>query len=189
VQPHSTEHSQEITMKKLAIALAVVLLVVGAIVTAVFAGDRGATHASATLVDAAGKAIGTARLVEDAAGTLHVNVHVEGLTTGLHGVHLHAVGACTPTFAAAGGHHNPLARQHGLDNPQGAHGGDLPNLVVNEAGIGRFAGTTDRATLTAGPKTLFDADGSSIVIHADPDDQVTDPTGNSGARVACGVIQ
>jgi Cu-Zn family superoxide dismutase len=82
-----------------------------------------------------------------------------------------------------------LGHQHGLDNPHGAHGGDLPNLVVNAAGQGHLNATTDRATLSSGQVSLFDADGSSLIIHAAEDDQVTDPTGNSGGRIACGVIQ
>jgi Cu-Zn family superoxide dismutase len=164
------------------------LLFVGVSVTAYAAGD-GAHHASATLYSPAGEVVGWARLTEDASGVVHVNVKVQGLVPGLHGLHLHAVGACSPTFAAAGGHHNPLGHQHGLENPNGPHSGDLPNLAVNGAGQGRLNATTERATLSAGPVSLFDADGSAPVIHAAEDDQVTDPTGNSGGRIACGVIQ
>lgn len=157
------------------------------------ASGGGATHASATIVDASGATIGWAKLVEDARGTVHVNVHVEGLSPGLHGIHIHAVAACSPTFAAAGGHYNPLTRQHGLANPDGAHAGDLPNLIVNADGVGHLDATTDRVTLTNGPATLFDttagAVGSALIIHANEDDQRTDATnGNSGGRIACGAI-
>jgi Cu-Zn family superoxide dismutase len=114
------------------------------------------------------------------------------MTPGLHGIHIHAVGACTlgttPAFSSAGGHHNPLAVQHGLDNPLGSHAGDLPNLVVNGAGRGHLDATTTLATVTAGPRAIFDLNGSALIIHAATDDQITDPTGNSGARVACGVL-
>jgi Cu-Zn family superoxide dismutase len=150
-------------------------------------------HAEARLVDASGASVGWARFTEDATGTLHVSVHVKGLAPGLHGIHLHAIGSCvlgtTPTFSSAGGHHNPLGHSHGLDSPTGAHAGDLPNLVVNEAGVGHLDTTTDLATLSAGPTTLFDASGSAVIIHAAIDDQVTDPTGGSGGRIACGVIE
>jgi Cu-Zn family superoxide dismutase len=117
----------------------------------------------------------------------------KGLTPGLHGIHVHSIAACSPTFAAAGGHYNPLARQHGLLNAAGAHAGDLPNLTVNQDGVGHLDATTDRVTLTNGPTSLFDttagAVGSSIIIHANEDDQVTDATnGGSGGRIACGVI-
>jgi Cu-Zn family superoxide dismutase len=153
----------------------------------------GASQAEATIVDVSGATIGWARLVEDATGIVHVNVHVSGLTPGRHGIHIHGVGACNPTFAAAGGHYNPLARTHGLLSATGSHAGDLPNLAVSEAGVGHLDATTDRVTLTSGPRTLFDtaagAVGSSLVIHANEDDQLTDATnGNSGGRIACGVI-
>jgi Cu-Zn family superoxide dismutase len=158
--------------------------------TASLVAASGATAASARLIDATGATVGWAKLTEDAAGRVHVNVQVEGLTPGHHGIHLHAIASCVaPAFTSAGGHHNPLGAQHGLDNPAGAHAGDLPNLDVNIVGRGRLQATTDRATLTAGPLSLFDANGSAIIIHAAEDDQLTDPTGNSGARVACGVIE
>jgi superoxide dismutase, Cu-Zn family len=155
---------------------------------------NGAAHAGGTFIDATGRSIGWVRLVEDGMGRVHVNVHVAGLTPGLHGIHIHAIGACSPTFAAAGGHYNPLGHQHGLDNPNGAHAGDLPNLIVNAEGVAHLNATTDRVTISPGPTTLFDstplAVGSAFIIHANEDDQVTDATnGNSGARVACAVIE
>lgn len=175
-------------MKKVLVFMAAVLAVAAAVATVVSAQGSGALRASAMLIDPAGAVIGEAKFTEDAAGVLHVNVHVKGVSPGLHGIHLHAAGSCSPDFAAAGGHHNPLGRQHGLDNPHGAHSGDLPNLVVNGAGNGHLNAASDRATLSPGPTTLFDADGSSLIIHAGEDDQLTDPTGNSGGRIACGVI-
>lgn len=111
-----------------------------------------------------------------------MNVQVRGLSQGLHGTHIHNTGACTPTFSAAGSHHNPLGVTHG------SHAGDLPNLRVNVAGAGHLEATTGGASLTPGPTTVFDANGSALVIHAGEDDLVTDPTGNSGGRIACGVI-
>jgi Cu-Zn family superoxide dismutase len=155
---------------------------------------RGAPQAGGTFIDASGQTIGWVRLVEDGTDRVHVNVHVTGLTPGLHGIHIHAIGACAPTFAAAGGHYNPLGLQHGLDNPNGAHAGDLPNLIVNSDGVGHLDATTNGVTISPGPTTLFDrtplAVGSAFIIHANEDDQVTDATnGNSGARVACAVIE
>lgn len=165
----------------IAVTTGVVALGALASIQTVGAGPR-ARHASASIVDAAGNQVGSATFVEDATGRLHVNVHVAGLPAGEHGIHIHAVGACSPDFAAAGAHHNPLGAPHGT------HAGDLPNLTVNPAGQGRLTGATERATLTAGPVSVFDADGAAIVIHALPDDFVTQPTGGSGARIACGVI-
>jgi Cu-Zn family superoxide dismutase len=174
-------------MSRGAIGLAAAAAIVAGTVGVVSA--TGATHAAATIVDGSGATVGWARFTEDAAGRLQVNVQVAGLTPGRHGIHLHAVASCVgPTFASAGGHHNPLGASHGLGDPPGAHAGDLPNLEVNRIGHGRLQATSDRATLTSGATSLLDADGSAIVIHAAEDDQVTNPTGNSGARVACGVI-
>jgi Cu-Zn family superoxide dismutase len=157
--------------------------------TAGIVAAGGASHATATILGASGTTIGSAMFTEDANGRLHVNVHVDGLTPGLHGIHLHAIGQCVgPAFTSAGGHHNPLAAQHGLDNPLGAHAGDLPNLTVNGTGRGHLNAMSDLATLSIGLVSLLDTDGSAVVIHAAEDDQLTNPTGNSGARVACGVI-
>jgi Cu-Zn family superoxide dismutase len=152
--------------------------------------SRGADHLDAELRDAAGTALGTARLTEDAVGRVHLTVHVRDATPGLHGLHLHAVGACVGAgaFASAGGHHNPRARQHGHRNLQGFHAGDLPNLTVNAAGVGRLTATLEQFTLTE----LRDADGTALVLHANEDDRLTNAgpqgPGNSGARIACGVL-
>ena len=158
--------------------------------TAVAAGPSGARHADGTFIDATGSEVGSLHLVEDAQGLVHVNVKVDGLSAGLHGIHIHAVGSCAaPTFASAGGHYNPLVRQHGLENPNGPHAGDLPNLVVDTDGEGSLNAKTDRVTLTSGVATLLDSDGSAFIIHANPDDQVTDAgNGGSGPRIACAVI-
>ena len=174
------------------IAVAVPVLALVAFTSA--ASATGASQAGGTFVDAGGNAVGWVRLVEDADGTVHVNVKVSGLAPGKHGIHIHAIGACSPTFAAAGPHYNPLGHQHGLLNPNGSHAGDLPNLIVNDDGMGRLNATTDHVTLSLGPATLFDttlgAVGSSFIIHANEDDQLTDATnGNSGARIACAVIE
>lgn len=175
-------------------ALGTALALIGALAVPTFAG--GATRASATIINTSGAPVGWARFVEDSTGTVHVNVHVEGLTPGLHGIHIHRAAVCNPAFSPAFGdslgHHNPGLAKHGLESADGPHAGDLPNLVVNEDRVGHLNTTTDRVTLTDSPTTLFDSTlnevGSSIMIHAAYDDQVTDPTGTSGGRVACGVI-
>lgn len=149
--------------------------------------------AYATISDAAGEQRGTAELWQDLDKIVHVEVQVSGLPPGPHGIHFHAVGNCDPSgasaFTSAGAHYNPLGRQHGLDNPAGPHAGDAPSFTVAAEGRGKASFTTDRVSLTDGSTTLFDSDGSSIVIHANADDQLSQPAGNSGARIACGVVK
>ena len=165
-----------------ALVFVVALLLVVA-VPVVAAGElSGAQHAGAELHDLNGNIVGWAQFTEDADGTLHVNVQVSGLSAGLHGIHIHNTADCTPPFSAAGGHHNPLGLHHG------DHAGDLPNLIVNIAGRGHLEAMTDQATLSPSVISVFDANGSALIIHAGTDDYVTDPSGNSGARIACGVI-
>lgn len=130
----------------------------------------------AQLRRADGSGTGTVSLV---GGSL--TVAAEGLSAGPHGVHLHAVGRCDgPDFASAGPHWNPTGRKHGSDSPDGPHLGDLPNLQVGTDGRGS-------ATLAL-PPGFLDEDGAALIIHASPDDNRTDPSGNSGARVACAVL-
>ncbi|MFN2383889.1 MAG: superoxide dismutase family protein [Gemmatimonadota bacterium] len=147
-------------------------------------------RASGTLIDGTGKTIGAVQL-EQRGGGVTVNVTVQGadvVKPGEHGIHLHAVGKCDgPDFTTAGGHFNPTGKKHGARNPEGPHAGDLPNLVAGTQGATYQAMATG-VTLAAGPTSLFDADGTALVIHANPDDQVTDPAGNSGGRVACAVL-
>ena len=149
---------------------------------------QGPAGATAALVDANGQAVGSATFAEQAGG-VRIAVQARGLQPGEHGIHLHAVGRCEgPAFASAGGHFNPAGRQHGLHNPQGHHAGDLPALTAMPDGSASFSAISADVTLAPGPASLLDADGAALVIHADPDDQVTDPAGNAGARIACGTI-
>jgi Cu-Zn family superoxide dismutase len=145
-------------------------------------------QASADLKDKDGRSVGVARF-RDAAGGVLVSVEVKGLAPGLRAVHVHAVGKCEgPGFTSAGGHFNPAQKKHGLKNPEGAHAGDMPNMYISKAGSGKFEVLNDHISLGTGDRTLFDSDGSSLVIHAGVDDHTTDPTGTAGDRVACGVI-
>lgn len=121
----------------------------------------------------------------DDLGAIQIHVQAQGLAAGTYGIHLHAVGRCEgPGFESAGPHWNPTGRQHGANNPQGRHLGDLPNLVVEADGGGRI----EFAIAGSSTATLADADGTAVVIHAGVDDYRTDPSGNSGARIACGVL-
>ena len=144
------------------------------------------------LVGANGQTIGTVRAWQTPGGVTF-RVDATGLPHGVHGIHVHAVGRCdAPEFTSAGPHWNPANRKHGTSNPQGPHAGDLPNVEVSANGVLSQAVTVANASLTGpagSPNVLLDADGAALVLHATADDYVTDPSGNSGARVACAVIQ
>jgi Cu-Zn family superoxide dismutase len=139
-------------------------------------------------MDSTGARVGVATFSRVDKG-VRLGVSVSGLAPGLHGIHIHEQGACTrPDFVSAGAHFNPDHRQHGLENPAGPHAGDLPNLLVEADGSADtiFAVSPD---LLGGEGLLFHAGGTAVVVHAEQDDQRTDPSGGSGARVACGVIE
>jgi len=144
----------------------------------------------AELRSASAVVVGTA-IFTQVGSALRVVLEVHDLPPGVKAVHVHEVGRCEgPAFTSAGGHFNPHGRQHGaLNHPRGPHAGDLPNLTVAADGKGRLESTTELMSLGLEPGSVFDADGSAIIVHAAPDDFRTDPTGNAGARIACGVIE
>jgi len=143
-----------------------------------------APYAEAILYDTKGKQSGKVTLTS-ANGMLDGKISVTGgLAAGDHGMHIHTIGKCTlPDFASAGGHLNPDGKQHGTQNPSGPHQGDLPMITAGADGSGS-ASFMAHTSLDA----LFDTDGSAFVVHAAADDMKTDPTGNSGGRVLCGVL-
>ena len=158
--------------------------------TTIYAYGGATNDATATLKDAKDNTVGLVTFTEEASGLVHINVNASGLTPGLHGIHIHNKGKCTgPSFISAGEHYNPFSKEHGLNKPKGPHAGDLPNLEVGEDGMGHMNITTTLVTLSPGSTTLFTANGTSLVIHANPDDEMTNPSGNSGVRVVCGVIE
>lgn len=148
------------------------------------------TKLNADLIDKNGMKIGRAELTQLSKG---VQIHVEasGLVPGKHGFHIHENGVCEPPdFQTAGGHFNPTGKKHGFENPKGPHAGDLPNLFVGTEGRVTADMIAKNVTLQQGrPNSLVKPGGTSLVIHARADDYQTDPAGNSGARVACGVIR
>lgn len=149
-----------------------------------------AQRAQAGLVDPTGSPIGSASFVEQRQ-SVRIELSVTKLPPGVHGVHLHAVGKCEgPDFASAGGHFNPTGALHGVANPKGPHAGDLPDLTVGSDGRGTLVAFTSLVDLAPGAsQSLLRSGGTAIVIHASPDDQKTDPSGNTGARIACGVVK
>ncbi len=144
--------------------------------------------AAAELRDVSGRtwARATAAQVGD---SIRVSIDAAGMTSGTYAAHIHTTGRCDPPdFSSAGPHWNPTGQQHGQDNLQGMHKGDLPNLLIGADGRGTLEHSIPSAFLAAGASRLLDADGAAVVIHAKPDDYRTDPAGDAGARVACGVL-
>jgi Cu-Zn family superoxide dismutase len=184
-------------MKEIAMSVTRFALVGAAILSAGIAADgqsRGpagpaAPSAAVEIQDASGSLRATGTLKQNADG-IAVHIEAHGMKPGSYGIHVHAVGQCAgPGFTTAGGHWNPTGKQHGRDNPMGMHEGDLPNLVIGSDGNGTLDAVIAGGMLNDGPAALLDADGAAVVIHAAADDYKTDPSGNSGARVACGVVQ
>lgn len=181
-------------MKKSLTRIACVALVViatGCTQLQTLAGRQGT--ATVTMNDASGALRGAGEVWQDNNGLVHVDLQLQGFTPGQHAIHFHPVGICvgstTPPFASSGTHFNPASKQHGLNNPAGPHAGDAPNFTVAADGTAHVQFTTDRVTLTPGAASLVDSNGSSIVIHAGSDDQVSQPAGGSGDKIACGVLK
>ncbi len=161
-------------------------LAMTACATASDISDRVLGTAELRMAD--GRVVGNATLIDNGT-SLAIDIAVSGMPSGPKGFHLHTVGQCSPPdFQSAGGHLNPTNKKHGLSAPAGSHLGDLPNIQIEPMGMTR---TRFALTGTAGELLpyVFDADGTAVMIHAKPDDNVTDPSGNSGDRIACGVVQ
>ena len=177
------------SLRRAFIPVAVLALIATACSTATRMRNAAA-RAEAVMYNSSGAAVGTAQLWQDANGTVNVEISSLTLPAGTHGIHFHDVGKCEgPAFTTASGHYNPMGMEHGLQNPKGPHAGDNPNIVIPAGGVGNVSFSTDRVSLTPGTRTLLDADGTALVVHASADDQVTNPSGNSGARIACGVVR
>jgi len=151
---------------------------------AMTANDTASLTPAISFTNGDGAALGSASLEDGAAG-LVISLAGTGMPPGSHGIHIHMVGKCDgPKFESAGAHWNPENKQHGTGNPAGAHKGDLPNVTVAADGS-----LSETLTVTgASMAELRDSDGSALVVHAQPDDNKTDPSGNSGDRIACAVI-
>lgn len=151
--------------------------------------DRNFSVAAAAIINSNGKPIGAAELMEEVPGRVVIKLKLSNLSPGVHALHLHSVGRCDPPdFTSAGPHFNPYGKRHGLNNPAGAHAGDLPNITVGSDGTLSDMIFVTGVSLRGGTGTLFDSDGTAIVVHEKADDNFTDPAGNAGARIACGVI-
>jgi Cu-Zn family superoxide dismutase len=167
-----------------------ILLVSSSLFCAALAfGQTEPKSAHATIVNAQGQKIGSAALKSTSKG-VRISVRVSDLPAGTHAFHIHAAGSCEgPDFKSAGGHFNPEGKMHGTMNPAGSHAGDLPNFTVGADGKAHFTVVAQGVILGDGPNSLFHEGGTSLVIHEKADDYKTDPAGNAGARIACGVIE
>ncbi len=155
-------------------------------------GEITAPMAVAILVNVDGDVVGDASFTEvNDAVEIQVSLReFDAAGAGEHGIHIHTTGACSPDFEAAGEHFNPTEAEHGLENSNGPHAGDLPNIEIDADGNALYRVANPLITLSAdGEGSLLDEDGSALVLHADPDDMMTDPAGESGERIACGIIE
>jgi Cu-Zn family superoxide dismutase len=164
-------------------------LVSALLVAPIAYGQGPTTSANADLINIQGQKIGTAVITQTADG-VKIDVNIAQLPPGTHAFHIHAVGKCeVPDFKSAGGHFNPAGKQHGKDNPNGPHAGDMLNFEVGADGTAKFSTVNTSVKLDEGANSLFHEGGTALVIHEKADDYKTDPTGNAGNRIACGVIK
>lgn len=140
------------------------------------------------LYNASGDTVGKAKVTQKTSG-VKIDIKAEGFTPGAHGLHIHEIGECkAPRFTSAGNHFNPNNKKHGLLHPKGAENGDLPNVIADDKGMIKAEIDAPQISLTEGKTTIHRKEGASIIITENPDDGMTQPAGNSGNRIACGVI-
>ena len=167
----------------------ILVTLIGAIILALTSLPVAAQSAKALLKSGEGKDVGSAELTQTPAGVV-IRLAVKGLPAGEHAFHVHGVGKCEPPFTSAGGHFNPSGKKHGMMAAEGYHAGDMPNLHIPTSGEIVVEVLNAAITLEKGkPNSLSGPDGTALIIHAGKDDYKTDPTGEAGGRIACGIIQ
>ncbi len=165
-----------------------ILSLAAALVAAVTLSLAAQGMAHVELKDAEGKSVGMAMIMEAKGGGVSIQLDLHGLPPGEHALHFHQTAKCEPPFTTAGGHFNPDMKKHGMENPEGPHAGDMNNFTVAANGTAKVTITNTKVTMGAGANSIYAGGGTALMIHAAADDMKSDPAGNAGARIACGVV-
>ena len=152
------------------------------------AGTASAQMKHVDLKDAKGNSVGMAMISPARGGGVSIDLDLKGLPPGEHALHFHAVPKCEAPFTSAGGHFNPAGKKHGMQNPEGAHAGDMNNFTVDAKGTAKTTIVNSKVTMGSEPNSIYANSGTALMIHAGADDMKTDPAGNAGDRIACGAI-